>query len=52
MTSNPFPAICILGGALVLVGGIWWVYRPGAVIVAGLLLLALGLLGRPAHKDR
>lgn len=36
----------MLSGVLVLAGGMWWIYRPGAIIVLGLALLGLGFFGR------
>lgn len=46
MNPNPFPAIFILIGFVVITGGVWWISRPSALIVAGVMLLVLGLLGR------
>jgi hypothetical protein len=44
--SIPFGAIFMLIGFLLLTGGIWWIYRPAALIVAGLVLLGWGFFGR------
>ena len=43
---NPFPALFMTVGFAVLAGGVWWIYRPAALIVAGLVLLGLGYFGR------
>jgi hypothetical protein len=45
-TSNPFPAVFAVIGFFVLLGGVWWIYRPAALIVGGIVLLVLGFLGR------
>lgn len=43
---NPLPVVfMVLGCALVALGA-GWVYRPAALIVAGLMLVALAFLGR------
>lgn len=44
--SNPFPLLFALGGFGLLTGGLWWIYRPAALIVGGLVLLGLAFLGR------
>lgn len=46
MNSNPFPAIVMTLGSAALVCGVWWIYRPAGLIVAGVMLLVLGLFGR------
>ena len=43
---NPFPAIFMLAGSALLIGGCYWVYRPAALIAGGLLLMAWAFLGR------
>jgi hypothetical protein len=46
LQPNPFPALFMTVGFAVLAGGVWWIYRPAALIVAGLVLLGLGYFGR------
>jgi len=36
----------MLLGFAVLVGGIWWMYKPAALIAAGVMLTAFGFIGR------
>lgn len=45
-SPNPFPGVFMLTGFLVLAAGVWWIYRPAALIVAGLVLLGFGFFGR------
>lgn len=45
-SPNPFPGIFMLLGTALLIAGTAWVYRPAAVILAGLALLVLGFCGR------
>lgn len=44
--GNPFPSVFMALGATLFIGGIWWIYRPAALIVAGLLLMVLAFFGR------
>jgi len=44
--ANPFPAVFMLLGAVVLIAVIWKIYHPAAVITAGLVLLVFGFFGR------
>jgi hypothetical protein len=46
-TPNLFSGLCCLLGFCLLVVGVWFVYRPAALILAGLLVLILGIFGRP-----
>lgn len=43
---NPFPGVFMGLGFLVLTVGAWRIYPPAALIAAGLMLLALGFIGR------
>jgi len=43
---NPFPFIFALVGFLVFTAGVWWIYRPAALIAAGLILIGLAFFGR------
>jgi hypothetical protein len=43
---NPFPTIFICLGAASLIGGLTWIYAPSGPIAGGLMLLAVGFLGR------
>jgi hypothetical protein len=45
-TPNPFPAIFMALGFVTLAAGAFWIYRPAALIVIGLALLAVALFGR------
>jgi hypothetical protein len=45
-SKGPFPILFAILGFCVLLGGVWWIYRPAALITGGLVLLALGFLGR------
>jgi hypothetical protein len=45
---NPFPLSFMVFGGVAIAAGAWWIYRPAALIAAGLLLLAMGLYGRSA----
>lgn len=44
--NGPFPLIFGLVGFCVLCGGVWWVYRPAALILAGVILMTIAFLGR------
>lgn len=39
-----------LAGAALLCAGIWWVYPPAALILAGAALVAVGVAGRPGAR--
>jgi hypothetical protein len=43
---NPFPGIFALAGSALFIAGIWLIYRPGALIAAGLMLMTLAFFGR------
>ena len=45
-TSNPFPAIFMLAGSALLIAGVAWVWRPGAVMAAGVLLIVWAFMGQ------
>ena len=51
-SPNPFPGILKLMGFLMLTGGVWRIYPPAALIVAGLALLTLGFFGRDLGGGR
>lgn len=47
--TNLFPLLFQLAGFLVLIFGVWRIYHPAALILAGLLLILFGLYGRSIH---
>jgi hypothetical protein len=46
-TPNLFPLTCAVLGFCLLVTGVWFIYRPASLVLAGLLLLVLAVFGRP-----
>lgn len=44
--ANFFPLLFLLAGFTLLVVGVWRIYHPAALILAGLLLALIGLYGR------
>ncbi|HLZ49123.1 MAG TPA: hypothetical protein VKP61_00090 [Candidatus Acidoferrum sp.] len=44
--TNLFPLLFVLAGFTLLVSGVWKIYHPAAMILAGLLLALFGLYGR------
>jgi len=51
-SPNPFPGIFKMAGVLMLTDGVWRIYPPAALIVAGLALLTLGFFGRDLGGGR
>jgi len=45
-SSGPFPLIFGASGFALLAVGLWFIYPPASLIATGLLLMALGFLGR------
>lgn len=43
---NPFPIIFLLVGLVLVAAGVWWIYRPAALVAVGLILMAMALIGR------
>jgi len=43
---NPFPITFMLIGFVLVTAGVWWIYRPAALVAAGLILMGLAFIGR------
>lgn len=44
--ANLFPLLFMLSGFALLIFGVWRIYHPAALIVAGVLIFAFGMYGR------
>lgn len=47
--TNLFPLLFLLAGFAVFIVGVWRVYHPAALILAGIALALFGLYGRSVH---
>lgn len=42
--------IVALLGLISLAAGVWWIYPPAALILVGVILLVVGVVGRPPAR--
>ncbi len=49
MTPDLHDILALLG-LLLLAGGVWCIYPPAALILVGVILLGVGVMGRPPAR--